>query len=130
MGRDVFCLMPTGGGKSAVYQLPAWCTPGVSVVFSPLISLIQDQVEAMNIIGVNSEFVSGGHNNSDLYSKLHNYDTSYAENYTEAERNNPEANVKLLYVTPEFFGHAGGLKKALHSLNERGKKDVYYVRYL
>jgi hypothetical protein len=51
-GRDVFCLMPTGGGKSIVYQLPAWCCAGVAVVFSPLISLIQDQVDAMLAIGI------------------------------------------------------------------------------
>lgn len=54
--------MPTGGGKSVVYQLPAWCCPGIAVVFSPLISLIQDQVEALNAIKIRAVMSSSGTN--------------------------------------------------------------------
>merc|ERR1712185_895628 len=57
-GRDVFVIMPTGGGKSLTYQLPAMIAGGVSVVVCPLVSLIQDQVDAMTHQGVNAEFLS------------------------------------------------------------------------
>ena len=57
-GLDCFVLMPTGGGKSLCYQLPAFCSPGVTVVFSPLLSLIQDQVDQMLEIGVGAQFIN------------------------------------------------------------------------
>lgn len=129
-GRDVFCLMPTGGGKSIVYQLPAWCCAGVAVVFSPLISLIQDQVDAMLAIGIRcgrttfwsalcllfviyrAVFLSAMNEKDDsfgLFSELQSY--SFPSKTEEDERN-----VKLLYVTPEKFSRSGMLQNLLRKL--------------
>ena len=57
-GRDVFGIMPTGGGKSICYQLPALMLPGVSLVISPLISLMQDQVLALKSAGVPAAYIN------------------------------------------------------------------------
>jgi ATP-dependent DNA helicase RecQ len=85
-GRDAFVLMPTGGGKSLTYQLPALLLPGLTVVISPLIALMQDQVERLRANGIPATFI-----NSSL---------------SAAERSAREyaavnGRLKLLYVAPE-----------------------------
>src|SRR5271167_3182736 len=57
-GRDLIALMPTGGGKSLCFQLPALLQPGVSLVVSPLIALMQDQVRQLEDNGIASTFIN------------------------------------------------------------------------
>jgi len=85
-GGDALVLMPTGGGKSLCYQIPAIARPGVGVVISPLIALMQDQVSALLQLGVKAAFL-----NSTL-----DYDT---ERRVEDQLDNDE--LDLIYIAPE-----------------------------
>lgn len=90
--RDVFAVMPTGGGKSLCYQLPAHLMKGTCVVISPLISLMKDQVDAANDIGLRAEYL-----NSSL-------------NAAESRRVRgllANGQLDLLYVAPERFALSG-----------------------
>jgi ATP-dependent DNA helicase RecQ len=87
-GRDTLVVLPTGGGKSVCYQVPALLLPGVTVVVSPLISLMKDQVDALTTRGIAATFV-----NSTLSSG------EVSERMTRVAR----GDVKMLYVAPERF---------------------------
>lgn len=84
--RDSLVVMPTGGGKSLCYQLPAICMPGVAVVVSPLISLMKDQVDSLREIGV----VAGALNS-----------TTDPEAVRGIYRDVREGKLKILYLAPE-----------------------------
>jgi len=116
-GRDVFVLMPTGGGKSLCYQLPAWCTPGLTVIVSPLLSLIQDQVQSMKKLGVPAEFLSSGQD----------YDTEQRQIVSELNSMSGHHGIKLLYVTPEKLSHSNQLKGILRSLYNRNMISRFVV---
>jgi ATP-dependent DNA helicase RecQ len=85
-GNDALVLMPTGGGKSLCYQIPAIVRNGVGVVVSPLIALMQDQVDALKLLGVNAAFL-----NSSL-------DTNEAKDVEQQLQNNQ---LDIIYIAPE-----------------------------
>ena len=69
-GRDVLGIMPTGSGKSLCYQVPALILPGITLVVSPLISLMKDQVTALNQAGVHAAYLNSSLTTAQYYKAL------------------------------------------------------------
>jgi ATP-dependent DNA helicase RecQ len=93
-GRNTLAIMPTGGGKSLCFQLPALCRDGVTVVISPLIALMRDQVRALKAAGVEAGALTSG--NTD-------------EETEEVFRAIDEGRLKLLYMAPERLASGAAL---------------------
>jgi ATP-dependent DNA helicase RecQ len=108
-GRDVLGVMPTGAGKSLIYQVPAMVMDGLTLVISPLISLMKDQVAALNAEGIPAAYVTSAQTPEEMNTAL----ASAAE-----------GSVKLLYVSPErlenarFLAMAGLVPIALVAVDE------------
>jgi len=85
-GRNAFVLMPTGGGKSLCYQIPALCRPGVGIIISPLIALMQDQVDALTQLGIKAAAINS---------------SMSGEEVARAKRGIRTGSLDLVYVAPE-----------------------------
>jgi ATP-dependent DNA helicase RecQ len=94
-GRDVFAVLPTGGGKSLCFQLPALVRPGLTVVVSPLIALMKDQVDALQAAGVAATFLNSSLETGESRPRL---------------RGLHNGEFKLLYVAPERLMLSGFLE--------------------
>jgi ATP-dependent DNA helicase RecQ len=85
-GKNCFVMMPTGGGKSLCYQIPALCRSGVAIVVSPLIALMQDQVSALTQAGVNAAAINSSMTQNEVW---------------EIKKLLKDGHLDLLYVAPE-----------------------------
>src|SRR5438876_4218096 len=97
--RDVFALLPTGGGKSLCFQLPALLRDGVTIVVSPLIALMKDQVDALRTSGIAATFLNSTLAGNEARERLHGLDRNQ---------------FRLLYVAPERLMMENFLERALN----------------
>ncbi|CAN6247237.1 unnamed protein product [Urochloa humidicola] len=104
-GNDVFVLMPTGGGKSLTYQLPALISEGLTLVVCPLVSLIQDQIMHLSQANIPATYLSAS--------------MEWAEQQ-EILRGLMSCHYKLLYVTPEKIAKSDSLTRLLDNLHSQG----------
>jgi ATP-dependent DNA helicase RecQ len=89
-GQDTLAIMPTGGGKSICFQLPALLLPGITIVISPLIALMKDQVDSLKTNGIEACFINSSQTNTEQQSHIQNL---------------IDNKVKLVYVAPESLSY-------------------------
>ncbi len=106
-GDDALVLMPTGGGKSLCYQIPALVRPGVGVVVSPLIALMQDQVDALRAVGVRAGFL----NSTQDFGQRHEVEEAFLA-----------GDLDLLYLAPERLK-----VESTRRLLDRGKISLFAI---
>ncbi|WP_222932703.1 DNA helicase RecQ [Nocardia yunnanensis] len=106
-GGDALVLMPTGGGKSLCYQIPALVRPGVGVVVSPLIALMQDQVDALQAVGVRAGFLNS---------------TQFPDERRTVEAQFVAGELDVLYLAPERLR-----LESTAQLLDRGKISVFAI---
>src|SRR5690554_6140897 len=100
--RDTFVLMPTGGGKSLCYQIPALLFEGLTLVISPLIALMKDQVDALRVNGIEAAYLNS---------------TQSSAEQEEVLRKARDKSLKLLYLAPERLLRQPNFLKTITALD-------------
>lgn len=108
MGKSQIVVMATGSGKSLCYQLPATVLTGLTIVISPLIALMVDQVQSLNAKGIEAEYISSLDNTKTRNDVLHRITGTVPpkkrnQEISEEEREDQRPEIKLLYCTPELI---------------------------
>ena len=112
--RDVLAIMPTGAGKSICYQVPALMLSGITIVISPLISLMQDQVKALNEAGIHAAFINSSLSESQISKAL----------YLAAG-----GRYKIIYVAPERLENYEFLEFARTGGDFHGDSDEAHLYF-
>lgn len=105
---DCLVIMPTGGGKSLCFQLPALLDTGVTLVVSPLVSLMEDQLWLLKSLNINAETLNGS-SSKDHVAKIH------------SEMLDKKSSLKILYVTPEKLAKSKIFMNKLQKMYEAGR---------
>ncbi|XP_014219540.1 ATP-dependent DNA helicase Q1 [Copidosoma floridanum] len=112
--QDVILVMPTGGGKSLCYQLPAVISKGVTIVVSPLVALMEDQLHGLHKLKVNAKMLSAKAPKEDVKAVM----TGLVDN---------KSDLKLVYVTPEYMAKSNRFRSKLQKAFEMKRLDRFAI---
>ena len=106
--KDCIVIMPTGGGKSLCFQLPALIDTGITIVVSPLVSLMEDQLWSLKSLNINADTINAS-SSKEHVKRIHD---AMCDN---------ESDLKLLYVTPEKLAKSKMFMNKLQKMYEMGR---------